>query len=98
MPKTFAIIAPLHTKTDATRGDGATGGGDSIEGLRTSQDKARAMDVMTRGAAVVAAQLYAAGRIDGIVGIGGSAGTAIATSAMRALPVGVPKLVVSTVA
>jgi uncharacterized protein (UPF0261 family) len=56
------------------------------------------MAAMTNGAAVVAARLYAAGRLDGVVGIGGSAGTAIATSAMRALPVGVPKLVVSTVA
>jgi uncharacterized protein (UPF0261 family) len=56
------------------------------------------MVAMTNGAASVAARLYAEGRLDGVIGIGGSAGTAIATSAMRALPVGVPKLVVSTVA
>src|SRR5207244_610095 len=61
-------------------------------------DKTRAMEAMTRGAAVVAARLHAEGQLDGIVGIGGSAGTAIATSAMRALPVGLPKLMVSTVA
>src|SRR5438445_11028831 len=53
---------------------------------------------MTAGAAVIAARLYAEWRIDGVIGLGGSAGTGIATSAMRALPVGVPKLCVSTVA
>src|SRR5438445_2470051 len=53
---------------------------------------------MTAGAAVIAARLYAEWRIDGLIGLGGSAGTGIATSAMRSLPVGVPKLVVSTVA
>ena len=56
------------------------------------------MAAMTRGAAVVAARLHAEGRIDGMIGLGGTAGTTIGTSAMRALPVGVPKLVVSTVA
>lgn len=76
----------------------AQAGGDDIAALRSGEDKARAMAAMTRGAAVVAARLHAEGRIDGIVGLGGSAGTTIATSAMRALPVGFPKLVVSTVA
>jgi uncharacterized protein (UPF0261 family) len=56
------------------------------------------MDVMTRGAAVVAAKLYAAHRFDAVIGIGGSAGTVIASNAMRALPIGVPKVMVSTVA
>jgi uncharacterized protein (UPF0261 family) len=56
------------------------------------------MAVMTRGAAVIAAQLHAERRIDGMIGLGGSAGTTIGTSAMRALPVGFPKLIVSTVA
>jgi uncharacterized protein (UPF0261 family) len=92
------VLGDPGIPADVTRGDVAAAGGDSIEGLRSSQDKARAMEVMTRGAAVIAERLHAAGRIDGIVGIGGSAGTAIATSAMRALPVGVAKLVVSTVA
>jgi uncharacterized protein (UPF0261 family) len=53
---------------------------------------------MTRGAAAVAVRLHREGRLDGIVGLGGSAGSTIAASAMRALPVGVPKLLVSTVA
>jgi len=83
---------------DIPRAEVALAGGASLAELVSSRDKALAMEVMTRGAAVVATRLYAAGRIDGIIGIGGSAGTVIATSAMRALPVGVPKLCVSTVA
>ena len=51
-----------------------------------------------KGAAALAARLYAEGRVDGVLGAGGSGNTAIATAAMRALPVGVPKLMVSTMA
>jgi uncharacterized protein (UPF0261 family) len=76
----------------------ADAGGISLHRLRDSGDKALAMETMTRGAAVVAARLHAEGRLDAIVGIGGSAGTSIGTSAMRALPIGVPKVMVSTVA
>jgi len=83
---------------DLGRGDVARAGGDDIDALRSSGDKARAMAAMTRGAAVIATQLHHEGRIDGIIGLGGSAGTTIGTSAMRALPVGFPKIVVSTVA
>jgi uncharacterized protein (UPF0261 family) len=56
------------------------------------------MEVMTRGAAIVAAKLYGERRFDAIIGLGGTAGTAIGSSAMRALPIGVPKVLVSTVA
>jgi len=76
----------------------ARAGGDDIDALRASGDKARAMAAMYRGAAVVAAQLHSEGRIDGMIGLGGTAGTTIGTSAMRALPVGFPKVMVSTVA
>jgi uncharacterized protein (UPF0261 family) len=80
------------------RDDVAGAGGADLADLRRSQEKAAAMAAMTRGAAVVAGKLHAAGRLDGIVAIGGSAGTAIGTSAMRALPIGVPKVMLSTVA
>ena len=73
-------------------------GGVELATLRQSGNKGQAMDVMTRGAAVVAARLYAARRFDAIIGLGGSAGTAIASSAMRSLPIGLPKMLVSTVA
>ena len=83
---------------DIARDEIAAAGGAEIGDLVRTQDKARAMAAMTRGAAVVAARLFAERRLDGVIGLGGSAGTLISTSAMRALPVGVPKLVVSTVA
>ena len=56
------------------------------------------METMARGAARIVIELHGAGRLDGILALGGSGGTAVATEAMRALPVGVPKLMVSTVA
>lgn len=83
---------------DVPRAEVAAAGGAELAQLVASQDKAAAMQAMTQGAAVVAARLHAAGRLDALIGLGGSAGTAIATSAMRALPIGVPKLAVSTVA
>jgi uncharacterized protein (UPF0261 family) len=83
---------------DVSRAEVAAAGGADLAALVASQDKAAAMAAMTQGAAAVAARLHAEGRLGALIGLGGSAGTAIATSAMRALPVGVPKLAVSTVA
>ncbi len=76
----------------------AQAGGSSLAALREKADRGQAMDVMTRGIADVIVQLYDAGSIDGVLAMGGSAGTAIGTSAMRALPVGFPKVMVSTMA
>ena len=92
------VLGQPTIPADVGRAEVAAAAGDDLAALVASRDKARAMAAMTRGAAVVAARLFSERRLDGIVGLGGSAGTAIATSAMRALPVGVPKLVVSTVA
>jgi uncharacterized protein (UPF0261 family) len=61
-------------------------------------DRGAAVTAMADGAERVVLQLYADGRLDGILALGGSGGSSIATRAMRALPVGVPKLMVSTVA
>jgi uncharacterized protein (UPF0261 family) len=72
--------------------------GTALGELRQKGEKGHAMHVMGQGAATVALNLYRARKFDAVVGIGGSAGTAIATCAMRSLPLGVPKLMVSTVA
>jgi uncharacterized protein (UPF0261 family) len=72
-------------------------GGVDLSTLRRNDNKGQAMEAMTRGAAIIAAKLYGARRFDAIVGLGGTAGTAIASSAMRALPIGLPKVLVSTV-
>jgi len=66
--------------------------------LIANKDRGLALDAMTLGAAAITRKLYAEGRFDGIISMGGGGGTAMGTSAMRALPVGVPKLMVSTVA
>ena len=92
------VLGDSTTRVDVTSADVAAVGGANLPQLRHAQDKAAAMDAMTRGAAVVAARLLREKRLDGIISIGGSAGTSIGTSAMRTLPVGIPKLMVSTVA
>ena len=61
-------------------------------------DRGAAVETMARGAEMLVRRLHEEGRLDGILALGGSGGTAIATQAMRALPVGVPKLMVSTMA
>lgn len=76
----------------------AAAGGASLDALCATGDRGAAMKAMGAGAAKVAAQMYAEGRFDGIVGMGGSGGSSVVTAAMRALPVGVPKVCVSTVA
>lgn len=76
----------------------AEAGGGTIAALRTGNDRGRAMEMMAKGAAKTARELYREGRLDAVLALGGSGGTSIATAAMRALPIGVPKLMVSTVA
>jgi uncharacterized protein (UPF0261 family) len=83
---------------DISRHEIAVKGGSSIERLVSHGDRGKAMDVMMVGAAIVSAELQSKGEIDGMISLGGSAGTTIGTAAMRALPVGMPKLMVSTVA
>ncbi len=72
--------------------------GAKLDNVRKSNDRGKAVELAARGAAEVAKQLHAAGKLSGVLGLGGSAGTTIATAAMRAVPVGVPKLMVSTLA
>ena len=83
---------------DVTNSEVAAAGGESLEGLLARRDRGELVAVMARGAATTAARLFAEGRLDGLISLGGSAGTTIGTAAMRALPVGVPKLMVSTMA
>jgi uncharacterized protein (UPF0261 family) len=70
----------------------------NVTELAAAGDRGAAVTVMALGAERVVARLHRDGRLDGILALGGSGGSSIATQAMRALPVGVPKLMVSTVA
>jgi uncharacterized protein (UPF0261 family) len=77
------------------------GGQDRAELIAKSAEKKtrnRGIRAMCRGSAKILRQLYDQGRIGGVIGLGGAQGTEICTYAMRALPLGVPKMMVSTVA
>jgi uncharacterized protein (UPF0261 family) len=76
----------------------AAAGGSTLAALRAEGDRGAAIEVMALGALKLAVQYYEEGKFEGVLAFGGSGGTAIATPAMRGLPVGVPKVMVSTVA
>jgi len=73
-------------------------GDTSLDEVRRRGDRGEAVTAAARGAARLAREAYARGELSGVLGLGGSAGTTIATSAMKALPLGVPKVMVSTLA
>lgn len=83
---------------DVSRESVASAAGRDLESLRRSAQRQEALSVMARGLAVIARQLYDDGVLDAILGMGGSGGTTVATAGMRALPLGLPKLMVSTLA
>lgn len=78
--------------------DIARAGGRELEELVRLHDRGEAIATMTRGAGLVAKAQWEAGRFDAILSLGGGAGTVVGTAAMRALPFGVPKVMVSTLA
>ena len=83
---------------DVSREVVAAAAGVDLPALVARRDRGEAVAAMTRGAPVVLARLHKEGRIDGVISLGGGGGTAIGTAAMRALPLGFPKLMVSTLA
>lgn len=91
------VGAPLAAP-DVTREAVAAAAGADVRALADAGDRGAAVETMARGAAEIVKQLHADGRLDAIGGLGGSGGSSIATYAMRQLPIGVPKLMVSTVA
>ncbi len=94
----FGVLSDPSVSPDISSDAVARAGGSSLAALRASGDKTLAMRTMADGLARVVSDLYAGCRLGGILAMAGSGGTAIATTAMRALPTGVPKLMVSTLA
>jgi uncharacterized protein (UPF0261 family) len=94
----FGVIGDPPFAPDVTADEVARAGGTPLAELRAKADKTLAMRTMSVGLAKVVADLHAAGKLGGILGMGGGGGTSIATTAMRGLPTGVPKLMVSTIA
>ena len=88
---------PLFTP-DISHDEVARAGGSSIDELVAKGDRGLAIDTMMKGAAELVGKLFAEGRLGAMISLGGTAGTTIGTYVMRTLPVGVPKLQVSTVA
>ena len=76
----------------------ATEGGSELSLIREKKDRGEAMRVMADGVARLLPKLHAAGKMDGVIGMGGSGGSSVVTAGMRALPIGVPKVCISTVA
>jgi uncharacterized protein (UPF0261 family) len=86
------------TTPDVGRAEVAAAAGADVAQLAAAGDRGVAIETMSRGAAAIVDRLYRDGRLDAVVGMGGTGGTSLVTHAMQQLPVGVPKLVVSTVA
>jgi uncharacterized protein (UPF0261 family) len=92
-----SVLGDPKAPTDYSKHDVAEEGGSSIEAAIATQNENLAMQIMARGAAVLTARLYAEGKFDGMIVLGGTMGTDLALDATSALPLGVPKYIVSTV-
>ena len=91
------VLGDPSQPTDISKHAVAEAGGSSIQVAIDSGDENTAMQIMARGAAALCAELYGAGKIDGMLALGGTMGTDLALDCAQALPMGVPKYVVSTV-
>jgi len=92
------ILEEAQLKPDVTRYDVAQAAGKDLKALVAKRDRGEAVAAMSDGAPIVLSRLAAEKRINGVISLGGGGGTAIATAAMRALPIGFPKVMVSTLA
>ena len=92
------VNEPVGVTPDISRQELAAETGADPDALAAAGDRGAAVTAMAEAAEALARRLYGEGRIGGVLAAGGSGGTAIATRAMRALPVGAPKLMVSTMA
>jgi uncharacterized protein (UPF0261 family) len=94
----LGILSDPPFQPDIPAAEVARAGGGDLAELRARGDRSGAVDVMQAGAMALVPRLYAEGAISGVLGMGGGGGTTMITAAMRTLPVGVPKVMVSTMA
>lgn len=92
-----SVLGDPSVPTDYSKHDVAAEGGSSIQAAIDAGDENHAMQIMAKGASLLAARLYAEGRFDGVIVLGGTMGTDLALDLTAALPLGVPKYIVSTV-
>lgn len=94
----IGVLGPPAFQPDISRDEIGRAAGESIADLAAAQDRGRAIAAMHRGLAKWVRERRERGLREGMLAIGGSAGTAVATAGMRELPIGAPKLMVSTMA
>lgn len=98
---TFTIntgVFPSEIPVDIPNEEVAKAAGTTIQELAEKRDRALATEILSKGMSKLVPELYKQGKFDGIISFGGTGGTSLVTPAMRALPIGVPKIMVSTVA
>jgi len=93
-----SVLGDPAGPTDISKHDVAGAAGKTIQDAIDTEDENLAMQIMAEGSAKLTAKLHADGKIDGMIALGGTMGTDLALDCARALPLGVPKYVVSTVA
>jgi uncharacterized protein (UPF0261 family) len=91
------VFEPMFSP-DVSNEEVAKAAGANIHDIAAKRDRALATEILAKGIEKLVPKLFAEGKFDGIISLGGTGGTAIVTPAMRALPIGVPKIMVSTVA
>ena len=92
------ILGQPATQADITREDVARAAGQTLEQIRALPNRKRIIGAMIQGAIEKAKLLHGSSGFDGVVGIGGGTGMHICTAIMRSLPIGLPKLMVSSMA
>ncbi len=92
-----SVLGDPSQPTDYSKHDVAAEAGSTIQAAVNSADENHAMQIMARGASLLAARLHSEGKFDGMIALGGSMGTDLALDVTSALPLGVPKYIVSTV-
>ncbi len=99
--QTFTIHAgafPPFFEPDVSNAEVAAAVGKDIDAIVEKKDRGLATEVLSKGMEVLLPKLYKEGKFDGVISLGGSGGTSIATPGMQRIPIGVPKIMVSTVA
>ena len=91
-------LEPPKLKPDITREQVAAAASVDLAKVVAKRDRGEAVDAMSRGAPALLLKLAQENKIDGVISLGGGGGTAISTAAMRALPIGFPKVMVTTLA
>ena len=92
-----SVLGDPSKPTDYSKHDVAREGGNSIEAALASGSENLAMQIMAKGAALLTARLFTEGQFDGLIALGGTMGTDLALDVCSAVPLGVPKYIVSTV-